>query len=103
MNTRPELIHLTMVVIVKAKMINVIEINFKSSNLSSTSKIQTRFARTRCFVFEVMNTIFHYDDLVLISLNDKIIRYMFQAKNQMFLFFFNYLEDKYLSFIKIQI
>ena len=38
-----------------------------------------------------MNTIFHYD-LVLISLNDKIIRYMFQAKNQMFLFYFNYLE-----------
>ena len=38
-----------------------------------------------------MNTIFHYD-LVLISLNDKIIRYIFQAKNQMFLFYFNYLE-----------
>ena len=37
-----------------------------------------------------MNTIFHYD-IVLISLNDKIIRYTFQAKNQVFLFF-NYLE-----------
>ena len=50
-----------------------------------------------------MNTIFHYE-LVLISLNDKIIRYMFEAKNQMFLFYFNYLEVlyKYLSF-KIQI
>ena len=43
------------------------------------------------FVFEVMNTIFHFD-LVLISLNDKLIRYMFQAKNQIFLFYFNYLE-----------
>ena len=31
--------------------------------------------------------------LVLICLNDKIIRYMFQAKNQRFLFYFNYLED----------
>ena len=40
-------------------------------------------------VFEVMNTFFHYD-LVLISLNDKIIRYMFEAKNQLFLFYFNY-------------
>ena len=41
-------------------------------------------------VFGVMNTIFHID-LVLINLNDKIIRYIFQAKNQMFLFF-NYLH-----------
>ena len=39
----------------------------------------------------VMNTIFHYD-LVSICLNDKIIKYMFQANNQMFLFYFNYLE-----------
>ena len=38
-----------------------------------------------------MTTIFHYD-LVLISLNDKIISYMFQVKNQMFLFYFDYLE-----------
>ena len=38
-----------------------------------------------------MTTILHYD-LVLISLNDKKIRYMFQVKNQMFLFYFNYLE-----------
>ena len=38
-----------------------------------------------------MHTILHYD-LVLISLNDKIIRYMFHAKNQMFLFYFDYLE-----------
>ena len=36
--------------------------------------------RVHYFVFTVMNTIFHYD-LVSISLNDKIIRYMFQAKN----------------------
>ena len=53
-----------------------------------TSKIQNHFARI--IFFEVTNTIFHYD-LVLISLNDKIIRYMFQAKNQFFKFFFNYL------------
>ena len=39
-----------------------------------------------------MNTIFYYDDLVVISLNDKIIRYMFPAKNQMILFYFNYSE-----------
>ena len=32
-----------------------------------------------------MNTIFHYD-LVLVILNDKIIRYIFQAKNHMFLY-----------------
>ena len=41
------------------------------------------------FDFEVMNTIFHYD-LVIIGLNEKIITYMLQAKNQMCLFFFNY-------------
>ena len=50
-----------------------------------------------------MNTIFHYDDLVVISLNDKIIRYMLQANNEMFLFYFNYLEVyEYFSY-KIQI
>ena len=41
-----------------------------------------------------MDTIFHYD-LVLISLNDKIIRYMFQAsskKSNVFILYFNYLE-----------
>ena len=38
-----------------------------------------RASRVLLYVFEVVNTIFHYD-LVLISLNDKIIRYMFQAK-----------------------
>ena len=38
-----------------------------------------------------MSAIFHYD-LFLISLNDKIIEYIFYAKNQMFLFHFNYLE-----------
>ena len=48
--------------------------------------------RAYYFVFEVMNTISHYD-LVLISLNNKIIRYLyFKQKNQMFLFYFNYLE-----------
>ena len=54
--------------------------------------------RAYYYVFAVVTTLFHYD-LVLISLNDKIIRYMFQAKNQMFLFF-NYLKVlyKYLSF-----
>ena len=36
--------------------------------------MQTRFART-IFFFEVMNTIFRYD-LLLISLSDKIIRYI---------------------------
>ena len=51
------------------------------------SKIQTRLART---VFEVMTAIFHYN-LVSISLNDKSIRYIFEAKNQMFLLYFNYL------------
>ena len=39
-----------------------------------------------------MNTIFHYDDLVLISLNNKIIKYTLPANNQMFLFYINYLE-----------
>ena len=44
------------------------------------------------FVFGVMHTIFHYD-LLLISLNDKIIRYVIsRKKNQMFLLYFNYLE-----------
>ena len=55
-----------------------------------TSKIQTRFART-IVLFAVLHTILYYD-LVLVSLNDKIIRYMFQAKNQMFLFYFNYVD-----------
>ena len=40
-----------------------------------TSKIQTRFART-IFFLDIMNAIFQYD-VVLISLNDKIIRYIF--------------------------
>ena len=73
--------------------------------LKGTSKLAKfkRASRVYYFVCEVMNTIFHYD-LLLISLNDKIIRYMSQAKNEMFLFYFNYLEKfyKYLSF-KIQI
>ena len=43
------------------------------------------------FCIEDYDTIFHYD-LLLISLNDKIIGYMFQAKNEMFLFYFKYLE-----------
>ena len=47
--------------------------------------------RAYYFVFRVINTIFHYD-LVVINSNDKIIRDMFQAKNQMFLFNFNYLQ-----------
>ena len=56
--------------------------------LRSTSKIQTRLIPAYYFVFEVMNTIFHYD-LVLVSLNDKIIRYMFQAskKSNVFILF----------------
>ena len=37
-----------------------------------------------------MDIIFHYD-LVSISLPNKIIRYIFLTKYQMFLFFFNYL------------
>ena len=33
--------------------------------------------------------------IFLISLNDTIIRYMFQAKNQMYFFYFNYLKVLY--------
>ena len=37
-----------------------------------------------------MNAIFQYD-VVLITLNDKIIRYIFKEKDQMFLLNFKYL------------
>ena len=43
------------------------------------------------FCFLGYEHVFYYD-LILISLNDKIIRFMFQAKNQMFVFYLNYLE-----------
>ena len=43
------------------------------------------------FVFEVVDTIFRYD-LVLISLNKKIIRYIFKQKSKCFYYY------KYLSF-----
>ena len=58
------------------------------SNFYETSKIDNAL-RTYYFVFKVMNTIFHYD-LVSIRSNYKIIRYMFQTKNQMFLFYFKF-------------
>ena len=38
--------------------------------------ITSKFIRAYYFVFEAMNTIFHYD-LVLISLNNKIIVHIF--------------------------
>ena len=61
---------------------------------NNTSIIQTRFARS--IVFDVMNVIFQYD-VVLISLKyDKIITYIFQAKDQIFLFYFKYLVILYI-------
>ena len=54
------------------------------------SRVLFSFSGYERYIFHC-DFFFHYD-VVLISLNDKIIRYTFQAKNQMFLFYFNYLE-----------